>query len=115
MLARRTRAAMVWVALVFAGYVALYGYWGSWPLGLGFGHRGFVEFTPFNIVLLAVASAELPRWRHEIIVATTVCAFATVELMRGYWLGTLPFGGTTARLYWWNLLGQYSIFSSLYR
>jgi hypothetical protein len=115
MMVKRTRAATLWISLIFAAYVALYGYWESWMLGLGFGHRGFVEFTPFIIVVLASASSELPRWRNEIMVATTVCAFATLELMRGYWFGTLPLGGVTARLYWWNLLGKYSLFSWLYR
>jgi hypothetical protein len=115
MLVKRTRAATLWCALIFVGYAALYGFWDSWQLGLGFGHRGFVEFTPFIIVVLASASSELPRWRNEILVATVVCTFATLELMRGYWFYTLGFGGVTARLYWWNLLGTYSLFSWLYR
>src|SRR5206468_2675067 len=48
---RRTRLAAAWFSLLVLAYVVLYGYWSSWMLGCGFGHRGFVELMPLGLVL----------------------------------------------------------------
>ena len=92
--------AAVFVVLV-AVYCTLYGYWNMWNLGASFGHRGFVDVLPLGAPLFALTIDRLPRWpRRAVIVATAVCVYLTVNLMAGYWRGSLPCMGATSALYW---------------
>ena len=90
--ARRTRMATYWLLGLIAIFVVLYGFWVSWSLGGGMGHRGFVELMPFAAVIFAAALPELaPKSRLVVMAFGTVLAFATLEIMCGYWAGTFPF------------------------
>jgi hypothetical protein len=110
LLAPRTRPAGVWFALLLLTFAAMYGCWHSWPLGEGFGHRGFVELTPLAIVLFAVSLGELPgRWRLAAHTGTVVCTLIGLQLMLGYWRGTVPGKGTRPEIYWMHVTGKKSI------
>jgi hypothetical protein len=93
-----------WAALLTvqtASLVVLYGYWHSWMLGGGFGHRGFVELGPLVGVVLLVAVRELPRrFALASSVAAASCGILTLEIMLGYWRGSFPMGEATADVYW---------------
>lgn len=87
---RPARWAAVVLVLTIAFYAALYGYWHSWVLGAGFGHRGFVEIVPAAMPVLAVALQSLPRSRRRVLGGIAVGLVAvTVVLMIGYWSGLL--------------------------
>lgn len=61
-------ATLLWATCCFA-YALLYGFWPSWYLGEGFGHRGFVELVPWTVLLLGLALQRQPiRVRRPIIV-----------------------------------------------
>lgn len=106
---RESRKAAVWFSVALAIFVALYGFWHSPSLGGGFGHRGFVELMPAGIVIFALALAHLPpRWRAMSCALALVAAVSTVQLMAGYWRGTVPFGGTTSDVYWSHPVGHES-------
>jgi hypothetical protein len=104
---RRLRPAATAFVLLLAVYTTLYGYWHMWNLGASFGHRGFVDVLPLGAPLLAVAIDGLPRWpRRGVIAATTVCVYVTVNLMAGYWRGSLPFHKITPAQYRDHLIGK---------
>jgi hypothetical protein len=115
-LIRRTRlAAAYWSALLLA-YTMLYGFWWSWMLGGGFGHRGFIELMPIGTVVFAVSLSEMPvGWRRAATLVASVCAVLTLQFMVGYWRGSLPFEGTTAACYWMHVWGRKSIWWFLAR
>lgn len=103
------RAALLLCALVLL-FAILYGYWASWYLGGGFGHRGFVELVPAVALLLGVALERMsPRARMVTIVAGLVATSVTVQLMWGYWRRTVPFEHADARLYWAHLWGPFGL------
>ena len=97
----RLRLPAAWFSLLLLSYVMLYGFWWSWELGCGFGHRGFVELMPPGIILLAAALGEikLPGRRWASVLALLCTAF-TMTFMVRYWRGTLPMTGTTQSVYW---------------
>jgi hypothetical protein len=97
----RLRLAAAWFTLLLLTYIILYGYWWSWELGCGFGHRGFVELTPLGIVLFAAAIGEFTiRQRHWAGILVMLCMAFTMTFMVRYWRGTLPMTGTTEAVYW---------------
>jgi hypothetical protein len=110
-LVRRTRlAAACWTMLMLA-YATLYGFWWSWMLGGGFGHRGFVELMPLGVVLFAAAWNEMTAWRRKVVgVAALIAAVITLQCMIAYWRGGLPCQGATAAQYWACVCGKRSIF-----
>lgn len=82
-------------------YVVLYGFWYSWQLGSGFGHRGFVELMPLGVIVFAAALGDLaPRQRRYAGVMAFFCTAFTLAFMVRYWRGTFPMAGTTASIYW---------------
>jgi hypothetical protein len=98
---RPLRVAAAGFSFLLLSYVVLYGFWSSWQLGCGFGHRGFVELMPLGIVLFAAALGQLsPHWRRCAGVMALLCTAFTVAFMVRYWRGTLPMCGTTASVYW---------------
>jgi hypothetical protein len=108
---RRLRVPAAWFSILLLSYVTLYGFWYSWQLGSGFGHRGFVELMPLGVVLFAAALGDLsPRRRRYAGVMAFLCTAFTVEFMVRYWKGTLPMEGTTASVYWHK-----SLFGLLFR
>ena len=107
---RATRRA----ALAFSGlllvYAVLYGFWWSWMLGGGFGHRGFVDVLPLLIPLFAAALGRLSHpWRALVAAASAVAVFVTLELMAGYWRRTFPYQGATSEVYWSHVAGEESL------
>ncbi|MGH2862471.1 MAG: hypothetical protein ACRDLT_13345 [Solirubrobacteraceae bacterium] len=92
--------------------VVIYGSWNPWWLGGAFGQRGMVDVVPVVAVGGAVGLAALrPRGRALAIGLCVICAFVTLELMSGYWTGTLPFDHDTSTQYWRNVAGSDSVFS----
>lgn len=87
--------------------VVIYGSWTPWDLAGAFGQRGMVDVVPVVAVGGAVGLAALrPRERALALGLCVVCAFVTLELMSGYWSGTLPFDHDTAAQYWRNVVGS---------
>jgi hypothetical protein len=111
---RNLRRAGLALIVVVLAYATLYGFWWSWALGAGFGHRGFVELVPVAIVLFALALGRSRSPQRRIAVALgLVGAFATVELMVGYWRFSVPFAGTTRAIYWSHVVGEQSLLRSI--
>jgi hypothetical protein len=106
-LAVRAARSWTWLLLGLIGaYVVLYGYWDSWMLGGGMGHRGFVELAPLVAVVLGVAWNRLHA--APLLLATilgSLCTLVTLCVMIGYWNGTFPFGGATPFDYWTHVIG----------
>lgn len=98
----RPWAVMYVVLVLFTA--ALYGYWHSWFLGGGFGHRGFVELSPFFMLTIGlVLNTSSEFLRPYLLGIAFLSAGATVIFMSGYWQGSLPFGGTNSVIYWQHL------------
>jgi len=92
-------------SLILAPYWFLYGFWHSWHLGGGFGHRGFVDLMPPFFVTAAVALKDVRPARWNLFAAAgSLATLVTLVLMRGYWLNRIPHDGTTAQQYWSALL-----------
>lgn len=84
--ARRARGGALLLLAAGAAYVVLYGHWWTWSLGVGFGHRGFVELVPFAVPVLAAALAALPRPAARGFAALALlAALYTVVRMALYW------------------------------
>jgi hypothetical protein len=100
--AARGARAWTWLLLgLVACYVVLYGYWHSWMLGGGMGHRGFVELAPLVMITLCVSlsgARRLPQLAG--LLAIALCSTVTLQVMFGYWNGTFPSGGADAKMYW---------------
>lgn len=98
-----------WASLLLAtiaAYVTLYGFWHSWQLGGGMGHRGFVELAPLVAVTLGLAWRPLnPGWLTGLAAIGVLCTMVTLTVMIGYWNSTFPFGGATSHVYWSHVLG----------
>jgi hypothetical protein len=107
---RRSRGWGLTALGAVAALTLVYGSWHSWPLGAGFGHRGFVEVVPLVALAGAYALDGLrARVAVPVFVALALCTFATVELMRGYWRATVPNAGTRSTQYWSNVTGRDSL------
>ncbi len=105
-----TRRAAAWFAALIALYATIYGFWLSWMLGAGFGHRGFVELMPIGVVLFAVALTELKGRSRRVASAFAFgSALVTVQLMAGYWGGSFPYEGAIPEIYWSHVLGPRSL------
>jgi hypothetical protein len=106
----RTRIWAAWFSLLVLAYVVLYGFWWSWMLGGGFGHRGFVELMPLGMILFAGALTDMTiRQRKMVCLAALATTVITVQFMIAYWRGGLPCQGATAALYWACVCGRKSI------
>jgi len=107
---RATRLAAAAFSGLLLAYAVLYGFWWSWMLGGGFGHRGFVDVMPFLIPLFAVALGRLSTpWRTAVAGASALAVFVTLELMAGYWRRSFPYQGATAAVYWSHVVGDESL------
>lgn len=103
----KTRPMALWLAVLFLAYATLYGFWNSWQLGGGFGHRGFVEFVPLAALLFALTLPALPRIPRAIVLVLAIASVClTFRIMVGYWRATFPIGGADANLYWDHVLGH---------
>jgi hypothetical protein len=110
-------ASRAWGAVALGVVVLLtlvYGSWYGWDLGGGFGHRGFVDVVPVVAVAGGLGLAALERWGRTLATgALMLGTLVTVELMAGYWTGSLSFQGTTLSQYWQHIAGAHSFFAGV--
>ena len=94
-----------WLLLALIGtYVGLYGFWHSWMLGDGMGHRGFVDFAPVVALVLCLAWQRMHGWALAVSVLAAVLSTAvTLQIMLGYWDTSFPTIGATRNHYWTQL------------
>jgi hypothetical protein len=98
---RRARPAASLLLILTATYTILYGYWHSWALGAGMGHRGFVEIVPVVALVLCLALSSLrPRELYPALAAGVVLCAVTVQVMYGYWFSTFHVSGDKQTSYW---------------
>ena len=96
---RKYKRAYVLPTLVFMPLnLYIIASWRDWAYGGSFGHRAFVE----NIAIFAFGYASLVESlpdrapaRGMIIVASCLLVILSTRLMLQYWLGVIPFDGTT--------------------
>jgi hypothetical protein len=104
---RPSRAFTFGVASLVFVYATLYGFWHSWFLGGGFGHRGFVELAPWMVPAFGLALADIrqPTTRRWILVAASLTVFVPLQVMLGYWRGSFPFEHA-GPVYWSHVFGE---------
>jgi hypothetical protein len=75
--------------------------WYAWSYGGSFGQRPFVESLPmFAIVLCSLyEGVETISWKRVILFFIIAASGLSIWLMLKYWLGIIPFDGTTWELY----------------
>ena len=76
--------------------------WRDWAYGGSFGHRAFVESTAvfaFGYASLVESLPDRAPARGIIIVASCLLVILSTRLMLQYWLGVIPFDGTTWQKY----------------
>ncbi|HKP58379.1 MAG TPA: hypothetical protein VJV78_16755 [Polyangiales bacterium] len=97
------KLTLLLLALVLT-YMTLYGFWGSWYLGGGMGHRGFVELVPLVALVLCVAWNRF-RWPvlAPSIAGGLLCASVTLQIMHAYWIGEFRCDHETEENYWRQL------------
>ena len=102
-------SALLLLVLVYA---TLYGFWQSWFLGGGFGHRGFIELVPWMLPAIGLALADIKDRvvRHWILVVASLTLFVPLQVMVGYWRGSFPFQRIDETVYWAHLFGGVSGF-----
>ena len=81
--------------------------WREWPLGGGFGHRGYVDVNALLAVPLAAFFAAIRpgRWRWAAGAFATVAVVTTVLGTLAYWQGRLPPDGASPGSYLDAILG----------
>jgi hypothetical protein len=108
-LARRASRTLTLALLsLLLAYAIVYGFWHSWYLGGGFGHRGFVELVPLMIPAVGLGLGEIhdraiQRW---ILMAASLTLFIPVQIMLGYWSRSFPIGGASGADYWGALSSE---------
>jgi len=113
---RRTRLAAAAFTLLILTYATLYGFWWSWKLGAGFGHRGFVELMPVAGVLFVAALATMnARGRAIIVAGAAVCTLLTINFMIGIWTYSLPMDQTDPTTYWAFVYGEESVWITAWK
>jgi hypothetical protein len=111
LLRARSRRWGVLGLVLIVPLVVIYGSWNPWWLGGAFGPRAMVDVVPAVAVGGAVGLAALrPPGRAIATGLCVICVFVTLELMSGYWNGTLPFDHDTSTQYWSNVVGADSVF-----
>jgi len=101
---RAARKATALLLALVATYVILYGFWHSWMLGDGMGHRGFVDFAPLVALVLCLAWQRMHGWALALSVVAALLATAlTLQIMLGYWDTSFPTIGATRDHYWTQL------------
>jgi hypothetical protein len=108
-LARRASRTFTFALLsLVLAYATLYGFWHSWYLGGGFGHRGFVELVPLMIPVIGLGLADIHdrAIRCGILAAASVTLFIPLQVMLGYWGGSFPFERVSETDYWAHVSGE---------
>lgn len=94
-------------------YATLYGFWHTWYLGGGFGHRGFVDLVPLMVAAIGLGLADIKdrATRRWLLGTASLTVFIPLQVMIGYWRGTFPFEHASEAVYWAHLsdglLGSY--------
>jgi hypothetical protein len=90
---------IVWAtAAVFAAQTLLYASWSNWQLGGSYGHRGFTDALALAAPMIASAYAwasARPRMRAIVAAFATAAVVLSIVQMIQYWIGIIPFDGTT--------------------
>lgn len=106
------RRVACFALLLVVPLVVLYGFWSSWYLGGGFGHRGFVEVVPALVIAFALGLDELRgRARRLVTGGMVVATLVTISLMAGYWRSSINFIGTRDDVYWAHVMGDESLYT----
>ena len=105
---RRRSRPWAWLAAVAIALLTIvYGSWDPWFLGDAMGMRGMVDIVPVIAVAAGIGFADLPRRLRTLTLALgLVLTLVTVELLIGYWTGTIPRAGNTGAQYWHQIVGQ---------
>jgi hypothetical protein len=115
LIARPTRLLTMGVMLLVLAYGTLYGYWHSWQLGSGFGHRGFVDMVPLVVPGLALSLDRIGnQWRRLVLSTSVAAAMLTLMVMIGYWSGRYPQCAATQDQYY-NMITLHAYRSVLRR
>jgi hypothetical protein len=93
-LARGWARGLVAVTLaVFLVHTYFLASWYLWDLGVGYGHRGYVDLLPFLGIFVAVCFARLAGQqrlgRPLAVLAALLVMLSTVQMLQ-YWLGMIP-------------------------
>jgi hypothetical protein len=108
-LARRTSRAFTFALLLLVlAYAARYGFWHSWYLGGGFGHRGFVELVPLMIPAIGLGLRDIRHraTRRWLLAAASAALFVPLQVMLAYWNGSFPKESVSGTDYWASLSGE---------
>jgi len=98
---RSIRTELLVLVATVGVLVLMYGYWFSWYLGGGFGHRGFVDIAPAFAVVFAASLGKLGRVQRSVAVLLALgCVVVTSRLMWAYWEYRVPYDHTTRAQYW---------------
>lgn len=107
------RRASEWfwpVALALSLETYLLASWSAWPLGDGFGQRGYVDIDGIFAVPLAALIATVwvwrSRWRWVVGGVTAMATLSTILGTAAYWQGRLPHDGASAGTYLNVLAGR---------
>jgi hypothetical protein len=104
---RSIRSEVLTLVATVGVFVLMYGFWSTWYLGGGFGHRGFVDIAPGLAVVFAATLRNLTRVQRRLVVLLSLgCVVATSRLMWAYWEHRVPYDHTTGRQYWSALLAH---------
>jgi hypothetical protein len=101
---RSTRRLTLLLFALILTYMTLYGFWSSWYLGGGMGHRGFVELVPLVAWVLCLAWNRLrvPAFAPSL-ASGLACACVTLQIMHGYWVSSFKCDHETDENYWAHL------------
>lgn len=89
---KSTRKEGLSVLAIVLAFAVLFGFWHSWTLGAGFGHRGFIDLAPMVILLggrvLHAMESESKRWTLAVTwLGLLACTAFTTLKMWAYWQG----------------------------
>jgi hypothetical protein len=100
---RKYKRAYVLPTLVFMPLnLYIIASWRDWAYGGSFGHRAFVEsiaIFAFGYASLVESQPDRAPARGMIIIASCLLVILSTRLMLEYWLGVIPFDGTTWQKY----------------
>lgn len=102
---------LVFLCLIIS-YGLIYGSWSSWPLGGGFGHRGFVDMTPIMIIILGLNYDQIELssyrrfWIPFISTLSVICIYITMTTQHAYWNSNYPYSGADQQIYWSTLINN---------
>ena len=100
-LRNRSPALLLATATVLAVEFWVVASWTQWWYGGSFGQRAFVDSLPLFAIGLAglIDGVRTSRARTPVAVAVVLTACLSLHAMGEYWLGNIPYDGTTWQIY----------------